>query len=101
MKLGEGVKRIIVDARKLTDYALDPQNPVGRHKALVFEQRLGYTQANYGSLLEQIKAIALEGEAHWHSADGHGQRYRVDVEICRSSRTAGHCSHRLVHRARP
>jgi len=41
MKLGEVVKRVIINHRKLTDYALDPDNPTGRHKALIFERRLG------------------------------------------------------------
>ncbi len=33
MKLGELVDEIVIDPRKLTDYALDPENPKGKDKA--------------------------------------------------------------------
>jgi hypothetical protein len=32
MKLSEISSRIVIDSRKLTDYALDLDNPLGRHK---------------------------------------------------------------------
>ena len=33
MKLGEIVSRIVIDSRKLTEYALDLASPFGRHKS--------------------------------------------------------------------
>ena len=54
MKLGEIVERVSVDPRKLTEYALNPKAPWGRHKAVVFERALGFTQENYADLLTQI-----------------------------------------------
>lgn len=39
MRLRDIVRQVVVDARKLTDYTLDPENPIGRHKAEVFERR--------------------------------------------------------------
>jgi len=54
MKLRDLVSRIDIDPRKLINYALDPENPVGAHKALIFQQQLGYTQDNYALLLKQI-----------------------------------------------
>ena len=46
MKLGDVVSRITIDPRKLTEYALNPDNPVGRHKAYVFERALGFTKSH-------------------------------------------------------
>ena len=45
----------IIDPRKLTDYALNPDHPTGGNKAKVFESALGITQANAEVLLEQIQ----------------------------------------------
>jgi hypothetical protein len=81
MKLGDIVSRVAVDARKLTKYALDPDNPIGRHKALVFEKTLGFTKSNYSSLLQQIEMRALHAEAYLQRTDHHGDHYRVDVEV--------------------
>ena len=81
MKLSDIVSRVVVDSRKLTDYALDPDNPVGRHKASVFERYLGFTRANYESLLHQVEAQALDSEAHLQRTDQHGRHYRVDLKV--------------------
>jgi hypothetical protein len=81
MKLGDVVSRVIVDKRKLTEYALNPDNPVGADKALMFQRHLGFAKDNYETLLEQISALALEAEAIIGKSDQHGQRYQVDLEI--------------------
>ncbi len=81
MKLGDVVSRVIVDKRKLTEYALNPDNPVGADKALMFQRHLGFAKDNYETLLEQISALALEAEAILGKSDQHGQRYQVDLEI--------------------
>ena len=81
MKLGDIVSRIVIDKRKLTEYALNPDNPVGADKAVMFQRHLGFTRDNYEPLLEQISAQALDGEAILGRTDEHGQRYRVDLKI--------------------
>lgn len=81
MKLGDIVTRLVIDSRKLTEYALNPDNPVGADKAVMFRRHLGFTRDNYESLLEQISAQSLEAEAILGRTDEHGQRYRVDFEI--------------------
>jgi hypothetical protein len=81
MRLRDIVRRVVVDARKLTDYALDPENPIGRHKAMVFDRRLGFTRDNYALLLQQVEARALDTDAHLQRTDQHGQHYRVDLEV--------------------
>lgn len=81
MKLREVASSVVVDPRKLTEYALNLDNPVGENKALVFERRLGYTKDNYEELLEQIQSGTLEGQAILKLADQHGRRYQVDLEV--------------------
>lgn len=81
MKLGDSVTRLVIDSRKLTECALNPDNPVGADKAVLFQRFLGFTRDNYDPLLEQISAKALEAEAILGRTDEHGQRYRVDLEI--------------------
>ena len=81
MKLGDIVSRIELDPRKLTEYTLNPDNPVGADKAVMFQRHLGFTRDNYEPLLEQISTQALDAEAILGRTDKHGQRYRVDLEI--------------------
>jgi len=70
-----------INSRKLTEYALDPDNPVGRHKAYVFERTLGFTKDHYEPLAEQIENMALEGEAVLKRIDHHGSHYSVDLTV--------------------
>jgi hypothetical protein len=81
MKLGEIVSSVVLDRRKFAEYALNPDNPVGGDKALVFQRRLGYTKDNYESLFEQVREGVLEGEALPKLLNQHGQRYQVDLEV--------------------
>jgi hypothetical protein len=81
MKLSDIVSRIEIDPRKLTEYALNPDNPIGVDKAFVFQRVLGYNRDNYQLLLEQIQLQGMEAEAIQKSKDKHGQRYQVDLEV--------------------
>lgn len=81
MKLGDVVNRIVIDPRKLTEYALNPDNPRGVDKAVMFERHLGFTRDNYQLLLQQIESKVLDSEATLQTTDIHGQRYQVDLEI--------------------
>ncbi|MBW4568822.1 MAG: hypothetical protein KME31_12580 [Tolypothrix carrinoi HA7290-LM1] len=81
MKLEDIVSSIVIDPRKLTDYALNRDNPVGADKAVIFQRDLGFTIDNYQLLLEQISTQALDAEALKGRADEHGQRYTVDLDI--------------------
>lgn len=81
MRLKDLVDSAFIDPRKLTDYALSPDNPKGKNKALMFERHLGYTQNNYQSLLDQVQAKAFEAEAIPQQEDQYGRRYQTDLEI--------------------
>ncbi|MEA5617066.1 hypothetical protein VB711_04315 [Cronbergia sp. UHCC 0137] len=81
MKLRELVNEILIDPRKLTAYALDPENPKGKNKAFMFEKYLGYTKDNYQPLLDQIYFQALDAEAIPQNTDQYGTRYQIDLQI--------------------
>jgi hypothetical protein len=81
MRLGDVAKQLLIDPRKCTEYALNPDNPMGRDKAVMFRQYLGFTQDNYQPLLEQIERKVMDAEASLGIYDEHGQRYQVDLEI--------------------
>lgn len=81
MKLGDFVNCVVIDSRKFTHYALNPNSPRGRNKALHFENVLGFTKENYKELLLQIESKALQADATFHSEDKFGKRYTVDLLI--------------------
>ncbi|MEB3884299.1 DUF6883 domain-containing protein [Lyngbya sp. CCY1209] len=81
MKLRELVDEILIERRKLTDYALNPDNPKGKNKALMFAKYLGYTIDNYQLLLDQIHQKVLDAEAIPQNQDQYGTRYQIDLEI--------------------
>lgn len=70
-----------IDIRKLTEYALDPEDPRGRHKARVFKAALGYTAANADDLRTKILASVQAAECRIGELDFYGQRYTVDCRI--------------------
>jgi hypothetical protein len=70
-----------IDSRKLTDYALNPDHPVGRNKARVFESTTGFTRHNHESLLRQLHQGVREQPAELGRADQYGQRYTVDIPV--------------------
>jgi hypothetical protein len=81
MKLTDIVNRIVIDPRKLTEYALNPKSPLGCHKAIVFDQSLGFTLDNYTDLLRQIEKHAPNEPIVLHSEDEFGYRYNMDIAV--------------------
>ena len=82
MKFADIVDNVIINPRKLTHYALDPDSPKGKHKAVLFEKLLGFSKANYNHLLEQLKTKSLSVETTAHSEeDQYGKRYTVELLI--------------------
>jgi hypothetical protein len=81
MKLREIIDEVIIDPRKLTDYALDPDNPKGKDKAVMFQRHLGFEKDNYQILLDQIYHLVLDADAIPQNEDQFGMRYRIDLQI--------------------
>jgi len=81
LKLADFVSCVVIDPRKFTHYALNPNSPRGRNKAILFERVLGFTRENYTELLLQIENKVLQADATFHSEDKFGRRYTVDLLI--------------------
>ena len=65
MKLDDIVDSLVIDPRKLTEYALNYNSKQGKDKALVFEQVLGFTLENYQELLRQLEENCLSANANF------------------------------------
>jgi hypothetical protein len=85
MKLPNG-ERALVDIRKLETYCLNPEHPRGRNKARVFAS-VGIRLADATELRTALLAAASDAEAQPGAACVHGQRYTVDFDLLRASRT--------------
>ncbi len=80
MKL-PGYESAEIDLQKLRDYCLNPDHPVGKHKARVFRKKLGITKKD-SDILRQIILQAIESsKATEAGTDSYGSRYRCDFEI--------------------
>lgn len=87
MRLPDG-DRAILDLRKLEDYCLNPQHPVGRNKARVFREALGIVQADAASLAEEFLEAARTTEAAPAGMDDWGPRWSVDIVVSRQDKRA-------------
>lgn len=77
-----------VDLRKLEEYCLNPEHPVGKHKARVFAATLGITRADAYELRERILEAAHSDPCHPGISDEYGDRYILDFTWNRSGRRA-------------
>jgi hypothetical protein len=75
-----GANRAVIDPRKLTDYALNPNHPVGGNKAIVFE-RLGFSRANAEDLMSQLRTGVMENTPLPGKVDQFGPRFTVDIPV--------------------
>lgn len=66
---------------KLTEYALNPEHPVGKYKAVVFEKVLGYNLNNYKDLKKQILENFDEERLSYQREDRFGKRYCGAISI--------------------
>jgi hypothetical protein len=74
---------IDVDLAKLRGYCLSQTHPRGRHKARVFQSRLGLVADDAEIMRELLIGAARERQVDIQptSKDEYGQRYRLDFEI--------------------
>lgn len=79
MKLPNGDRAELGD--KLERYCLNYEHQKGKHKALLFEKRLGITIANKELLELSLKEAAIEGEAELYKVDQYGTHYDLAFEL--------------------
>lgn len=83
-----GGDNVEIDERKLIDYALSPHHPVGKHKARLFERRLGLRREDASFLVDALTDAAAGGEAVIGLGDQWGVRYRIDFLFQFAGRSA-------------
>ncbi len=71
----------IVELEKLRDYSLNPNHPVGKHKARVFKATLGITIEDAEWLRERALEIASRDTAEVEAASVFGAKYVIDSVI--------------------
>lgn len=79
--VGEKSEPIKIPDTKLTQYALNPEHPAGKHKAKVFESALGYTLDNYQDLIDNVYKNIDESKFVPKGNHGHGMRYEQILEL--------------------
>ena len=78
----------VVDERKIVDYLLSPNHPVGRHKAKVFSSALGLTAEGAFLLATALRQAAGTGEAVVTAQDSYGARCRIDFVMTLGDKSA-------------
>ncbi len=58
MRLPNG-EHAVIDERKLLDYLLNAEHPIGRHHAILFERLLGLARENADLLREGLVNAAM------------------------------------------
>ena len=70
-----------IDDRKLIDYCLSENHPIGKHKARVFISALGFTLENFQGLKESILIEIQNNEAIITNINQYGTFYVVDISV--------------------
>lgn len=68
--------RAVIEPAKVRDYLLSVAHPVGRFKA-VFFQSLGYTQEYWEVLQDDLRSLAVDGEAVPGQSSPFGRKFEV------------------------
>jgi len=70
--------KAVVEIQKLSNYSLNPNHPVGKHKARVFKAALGITLEDAGWLREQALEVALSDDVRRGADSIFGAKYVID-----------------------
>jgi len=71
----------VVQLRKLIEYCLNPNHPLGKHKAAQFKHKLGLTQKDAPILKQSLLNGLKVADAEVRHEDEFGNRYKVDMKI--------------------
>ena len=69
----------IIDEEKLRDYCLSPDHIIGKHKAKVFQNRLGIIQEDAMLLKSTILEKIASSDCIETTASDYGRRFIVDI----------------------
>ena len=74
-------ERAIVEESKLRGYVLNPQHPVGRHHARLFNEWLGIHQGNLDILRTALVSAASKEPVTREVATPYGTKFEMRVEV--------------------
>lgn len=77
----------VIDSRKLRDYILSFEHPIGRFKAYFFVG-LGFRAEKWEDLDSEIRRLAVECEAEHAERTAYGQKYLVRGRVVGPDRGA-------------
>jgi len=83
-----GGQYAIIPIEKLREYCLNPEHPVGKHKARVFRAALGLRAEDATELGLALARAAVEMDVILGPSNRFGQQFIIDFEWTRRSRTA-------------
>lgn len=72
-------KEAVISSAKLSGYALNPEHPKGKDKAVAFRDALGYTIENESNLIAAIRSGLFKWKAIERSATQYGRRFEVKM----------------------
>ena len=81
-------EQAFVDTAKLRDYCLNPLHPRGKHKARIFQSRLGLNASDAEYLRDVLLGATLVTEVVAGEVDAFGRRYVLDVKVTTEAGTA-------------
>ena len=81
-------ERAVVDPEKIRDYCLNPDHPIGKHKARVFKSALGLGPESSNELTKALLHAALNKDAKRGKSNEFGQFFIVDFEFRRGEKSA-------------
>ena len=73
--------KAIIQLEKIKDYCLNPEHPVGKHKAIVFKRKLGITSADSIELMNLLIDTVKNNDAIESFSDKFGKRFYIDLDI--------------------
>lgn len=76
-----GGQQAVVEDSKLLEYILNPEHPVGRHHAMLFETLLGITRRNCEVLKEQLLRAATSVEVDAGKPSPFGQKFEMRFPV--------------------
>lgn len=79
-------EKAVIPAEKLSEYVLNPEHPVGKNKAVLFDTLLGLTAIHADELSTAIRNAVLVNPAQFTREDEYGKRYEVSFDFFRNGR---------------
>lgn len=73
--------KYVIDRVKFSDYILNMEHAIGKHKAIQFEKILGYNQGNTDLLIKEIQSNLDKGKFILKEITEYGTTFSIDMAI--------------------